>query len=637
MSDAEIRNYLNQGFSDLERNVQEKEKQLKEILQNSNRPSTYYPYKWKDLSQVVTKNSDIAHVVILDHFERNAALSFGPPLTLVSEETQSESYYGEQTKDNLKYGRGIYINYDKKQIYRGEWKDNVKCGSGKMNYYLSDCEYDGKWKDDKKCGDNGTLTLKNGDKYVGDFKNDKYHGHGVYTWKNGDFYDGKFKEGKRISGKMVFKATRPKGTYEGTFSGDLISGQGTFEYESGEVYSGEFANGKRNGKGTMRYANGDKYEGMWENDEYSGDGVYFMKDERVAIKGNWVEGTIERNDKVIVYSKQTKPGSCCDCDYELCNSCCICSACDCPSCSCSSCSCDCDCSSRSYYASQTGFKVVWIIQMILCLLFTIFAIADFIIMPRRGHFATIMYAPYPSTFPLVTDPVSFYIIMVIITVTIFLTFWFLLFKNKLSSEIDTMYEQTIGKLSIIPLAIAWIYTIYTFPIFISPLGMGSTCLIFSLAGFVITIVIDALEDRVHIGKFVPFIVRRAFISCLMFLHLYVFTTSICYLAVVDASEKKVKKVLEDSQIAIMFFTILFLGLWGGFRRDQVVNFISLLWIIGMMVNSARGKEVLTKKFRDGTLAITSLGLIAEVVLMGVGQFFCKLDFNWQEQWPFSSN
>ena len=629
MSDAEIRNYLNQNFSDLEKNVTEKEKQLKEILQNSNRPATYFPYKWQDLSQVVTKNSDIAHVIILDHFEKHAALSFGPPLTLVSKETQSESYYGEQTEDNLKYGRGIHINYDKKQLYKGEWKDNMKCGSGEMNYYLSECEYDGKWKDNMKCG-HGTLKLKNGDEYTGDFKDDKYHGKGKYTWKNGDVYDGKFKEGRRTIGKMIFKATRPKGTYEGTFSGDLISGQGTFEYESGEVYSGEFVNGKRHGKGTMRYANGDKYEGMWENDEYSGDGVYFMKTERVAIKGNWAEGTIERNDKVIVYSKQTKPNSCCDCDYELCNTCCICSACD---CSCSSCSCDCDCSSRGYYTS-TGFKAVWVLQMIFCLLFTAFVIADFVLLPKRIHFATIVYAPQPSMYPLAVDSISFYIIMVIITGTIFLTFWFLLFKNKLSSEIDTMYEQTIGKLTIIPLAIAWIYTIYTFPIVLSPLGMGSTCLIFSLAGFVTTIVIDVLEDRVRVDKFVPFVVRKAFISCLMFLHLYVFTTSICFLAIVDSKQENGNKVRSDSQISIIFFTILFLGLWGGFRRDQVVNFISLLWIIGMMVNSARGKEVLTKKFRDGTLAITSLGLIAEVALMGAGQFLCKLDFNRQEQWPF---
>ena len=57
----------------------------------------------------------------------------------------------------------------------------------------------------------------------------------------------------------------------------------------------------------------------------------------------------------------------------------------------------------------------------------------------------------------------------------------------------------------------------------------------------------------------------------------------------------ITKTIEDSQIGVIFFTILFLGLWGGFRRDQVVNFLTLLWVIGMMVNSSRGKKVCTKK------------------------------------------
>ena len=267
-------------------------------------------------------------------------------------------------------------------------------------------------------------------------------------------------------------------------------------------------------------------------------------------------------------------------------------------------------------------------------LFTVFAAAALAFVPIRGFFATISYAPAPLMFPLVTDKVSFYLIMVIITSSIFLTFWILLFNNKLEAECDKLFDQTVGKLTIVPLSIAWVYALVTLPMPMSFEGVTISCLILSLIGFIMCIVIEALEEKVNVSRFPPFVIRKAFISCLTFLHFYVFISSICLLALFNASSGRQTKVIEDSQIGVIFFAIIFLCLWGGFKKDQVICLLTLLWMIGMMVNSARGKDVCTKKFRNGTIAITSIALLPSLLLLFSGPLLCK-QFGSENVWPLS--
>ena len=78
----------------------------------------------------------------------------------------------EIRKDEIKDGRGIYLNTRKGELYEGEWLDNKKIGRGR-------------------------LLTKDGQQYIGEFKNDKKHGHGKQIEANSDWYEGDFVKNQR--------------------------------------------------------------------------------------------------------------------------------------------------------------------------------------------------------------------------------------------------------------------------------------------------------------------------------------------------------------------------------------------------------------------------------------------------------
>jgi hypothetical protein len=98
--------------------------------------------------------------------------------------------------------------------------------------------------------------------------------------------------------------------YEGEFRNGIPNGQGTYTSTNGSRYVGGWKDGANDGQGTIIYANGIRYVGSWKSGVKHGQGKIIFSDGKPPIEGIFVNGLIERSEKVDLVPAQGQLPSC---------------------------------------------------------------------------------------------------------------------------------------------------------------------------------------------------------------------------------------------------------------------------------------------------------------------------------------
>ena len=211
-----------------------------------------------------------------------------------------------------KYGHGLYIFVESREVYNGYFINNMFNGLGTLRNVDGDV-YTGNFANNMFNGE-GTLKYANGDVYVGNFVDDQLYGRGRMNYPNEEYMEGIFKYDEITEPyKRKFKIIDEKyngkiyknGIYEGMMKNDSFNGLGriTFLNENGVecIFEGNFINDiLDNGYANLTFANENKYEGQIIKDNYNGRGILNFKD------GSRYEGTFE-NGKYNGHGKITSP------------------------------------------------------------------------------------------------------------------------------------------------------------------------------------------------------------------------------------------------------------------------------------------------------------------------------------------
>ena len=541
-------------------------------------------------------------------------------------------YYGEEMNE-MKHGRGIFIEHQKNgehTRYEGYWKNNLYHGEGTMYYFNAQKKQIGRYK--------------------GDFKKGKRHGNGEYIFESGlSMYKGRWKNDKKYYGMQI----NQKETYVGYFQGNHYHGYGTITYHVGtkEQYTGYFKEGHKHGFGESKH-NDYFYKGEWKKDKQNGRGLLSRKireyeeehGEYEEYNGDFLEGKyhgngiliIKRNIVIITkyqgqFNKGNKHGKGVEFNIndqkkrvekwehgrriELKES---------------------ELFSLEFESIvpnvnnlPTPYRLaLWITSLLFTFLFFLVGLINIIKLSSWKYFGTIV-AFYSKGYPLKMNSVVCYLLLIIIDLIMLGMFLVLLLSKKLSKSgveplLNLFEYPTI--LFLIPLGLAVPYPFFALSTHV--VVKIVICIVSALISIISIIFIFIILFRGKLTLFTVYdwIIKRVFLSTLMFLHYYVFMGSIAGLVLInwdpfDYNYFYLLHWMRDSEIAQIILCLLFLGgecTWTFMMKDCVMGAYGFLFSLGLLVE---GRVInTTKVFRNATLAYGSLGLIANIVLVILGFF-----------------
>ena len=542
-------------------------------------------------------------------------------------------YYGEKM-DDMKHGRGIYL-YDEKDTgeprrYEGYWKKDEQHGEGMLYYF----DHQGK------------QTAR----YEGTFKNGMRHGQGTYIYDSGlSKFEGRWKNNQKYHGTL----TTPSETYVGYFQNDVYNGYGTITYnkDTKETYTGYFKAGKRHGFGESE--NKDfSYKGEWQDDNQNGRG-YLSKiviekregneEEREEYNGDFVEGMYNGNGILIRrtllqiitryqggFIKGNKHGEGVEYDinerkkkiekWEN--------------------------GQRVEFKETESFSVeletfipvvnnlsmpfrltLWITSLVFTFLFFLVGLINIGKLSSWRYFATIAVFPPIQAYPLTMHYTLCYLLLIIIVLAMLGVFLVLLLSTKfLRTGVEPLLNlfeyPTI--LFLIPLGLAVPYPFIALgEHVVTRIVMCIICFLISLISIILIFVI-LFKGRLTLFTFYDWVIKRVFLSTLMFLHYYVFIGSIAGLVLInwdpfdDDRQYRLEYMgkAEKTQIVLCLF---FLGgecTWTFMMKDCVMGVYGFLFSMGLIIY---GKDIDTYRvFIDASIAYGSIGFIANIVLVGLG-------------------
>jgi hypothetical protein len=247
------------------------------------------------------------------------------------------------------------------------------------------------------------------------------------------------------------------------------------------------------------------------------------------------------------------------------------------------------------------------------------------------YFATIV-AYHSGGYPLKMHAALCYIVLIIIVlimlgVSFVLLLSYKLFRREGEPLLNLFEYPTI--LFLIPLGLAVPYPF--FAIGKHPVGRIAICVfcfLFSIASIILIILI-LFKGKLTLFTIHDWIIKRLFLSTLLFLHYYVFMGSLAGFAVInwdpfDDPGPYKRSVMGKKEKAQIILCLLFFGgqcTWTFMMKDCVMGGYGFLFSLGLIVEGAVIDT--SKVFKDATLAYGSLGLIANIVLVIVGFLLYK--------------
>ena len=550
------------------------------------------------------------------------------------------NYYGEKMNEEneekqMKHGRGIYLYNDEDteepRRYEGYWKKNEQHGEGTLYYF----------------NHQGKPTAR----YKGNFKNGKRHGQGTYIFDSGlSKFVGRWKDDKQYYGKL----TTENETYEGYFENNLYNGYGTITYNKGtkETYTGYFKAGKRHGFGETETKNKDFfYKGEWQDDKQNGRGFLSKiiikkqegnEEELEEYNGDFVEGMYSGNGILIRrtllqiitryqggFIKGIKDGEGVEYDinerkkkmgkWE---------------------------NGQRIELKETEFSVelesfipvvnnlsmpfrlaLWITSLVFTFLFFLVGLINIGKLSSWRYFATIVVFHPTKAYPLTMYYGLSYLLLIIIVLVMLGVFLVLLLSTKF---IRTGVEPLLNLfeyptiLFLIPLGLAVPYPFIALgEHVVVRIVMCIICFLISLISIILIFVI-LFKGRLTLFTFYDWVIKRLFLSTLMFLHYYVFIGSIAGLVLINWDpfddpgfyRREYMGKAETTQIVLCLF---FLGgecTWTFMMKDCVMGVYGFLFSLGLIIY---GETIDTiGVFIDATLAYGSIGFIANIVLVVLG-------------------
>jgi hypothetical protein len=155
--------------------------------------------------------------------------------------------------------------------------------------------FEGEIKEGKANG-TGTLTCPNF-VYNGNWINGRPNGYGKITSKDGSTFEGNFVNGM-CHGQGDFQ-TPNKYSYQGDFENGRMHGKGECSWPNGASYKGDFFQSRFHGYGVYRFPDGREFRGNYKLGVKDGQGEIFMPSDSTIVKGNWVNGQVSGQLRVV--------------------------------------------------------------------------------------------------------------------------------------------------------------------------------------------------------------------------------------------------------------------------------------------------------------------------------------------------
>lgn len=163
-------------------------------------------------------------------------------------------------------GKGIEVDKDGKEIYKGNFVNGVREGFGE--YRQKGSLYEGEFRNGEITG-KGKIVFDSGDVYEGEFMNGKFNGKGCYKWKkNGHEYIGDYLNG-------------------------VFHGKGKYLWSENEWYEGDYVNGIKEGNGELKRPNGKKFICPFLKGKPHGIGIY-EDEQHKRYEVEFIEGKINK-------------------------------------------------------------------------------------------------------------------------------------------------------------------------------------------------------------------------------------------------------------------------------------------------------------------------------------------------------
>jgi hypothetical protein len=181
--------------------------------------------------------------------------------------TDSGYYYGEWAND-LRYGRGLHINYDH-SIYLGYFINGQPEGFGK--YIGKDRDTIAIWDKNKRIF--AKERFSDGISYIGYYNENEFDKYGILTYNNGNCYKGQFKNGLKSGFGISID-------FENLNNYRVIEDDNEYQ----KIYIGNYKKGFKSDFGFIRFNNGDMLAVSFKKENYNGEGIMLCNDGSVYLK-----------------------------------------------------------------------------------------------------------------------------------------------------------------------------------------------------------------------------------------------------------------------------------------------------------------------------------------------------------------
>ena len=198
----------------------------------------------------------VPHDINLDHYEIEKR-------NLLSKDQELKAYLNSNIPVKIEISEGT--------IFEGEIKEGKANGTGTLS--CPSFVYSGNWINGRPNG-YGKITYKNGSTFEGNFVNGMCHGQGDFQTLNKYGYQGEFENGK-------------------------FHGKGKCTWPNGASYEGHFFQSKFHGQGVYRFSDGKEFRGHYKLGVKDGQGEIVMPNDSTIVRGNWVNGQVSGQLKVI--------------------------------------------------------------------------------------------------------------------------------------------------------------------------------------------------------------------------------------------------------------------------------------------------------------------------------------------------
>ena len=199
------------------------------------------------------------------------------------------------------------INKNPNEYYTGSLNTKNQLYHGFGNLYIKNKNnvnlFQGIFNNGKLENLSYAIYSKNSIIYIGNFKNNLRNGSGKEIYlgtqvKNFSKFEGEYLNDIKIFGTFYWK---DGSYYKGAINNDeKFNGKGKYFWKkTNEIYEGEWYNGQMSGNGKMIYSDGSVYEGKFLENKKNGVGIYTWGEGGKCYIGEWKNDLMDGNGKFL--------------------------------------------------------------------------------------------------------------------------------------------------------------------------------------------------------------------------------------------------------------------------------------------------------------------------------------------------